>query len=62
MQSVAFCYTAFCYEDYILFFFHIKELQALAQKKAELQRKIEEMEKVVREQQENEQKSGTQVI
>ncbi|XP_032064854.1 mitotic checkpoint serine/threonine-protein kinase BUB1 beta [Thamnophis elegans] len=37
-----------------------EELEALAQKKAELQRKIEEMEKVVREQQENKQKSGTQ--
>ncbi|KAM3850905.1 mitotic checkpoint serine/threonine-protein kinase BUB1 beta [Vipera latastei] len=38
-----------------------EELQALAQKKAELQRKIEEMEKVVREQQENsKQKSDTQ--
>ncbi|KAL7992467.1 hypothetical protein Chor_016723 [Crotalus horridus] len=37
-----------------------EELQALAQKKAELQKKIEEMEKVVREQQEkNKQKSGT---
>lgn len=45
-----------------MFFFHIKELQALAQKKAELQRKIEEMEKVVREQQANKQNSDTQVI
>ncbi|KAM6467555.1 mitotic checkpoint serine/threonine-protein kinase BUB1 beta isoform 1-T2 [Liasis olivaceus] len=38
-----------------------EELQTLAQKKAELQRKIEEMEKVVREQQEShKQKSGVQ--
>uniref|UniRef100_A0A670XVT1 BUB1 N-terminal domain-containing protein n=1 Tax=Pseudonaja textilis TaxID=8673 RepID=A0A670XVT1_PSETE len=39
-----------------------EELQALAQKKAELQRKIEEMEKVMRKQQENNQKSNAQVI
>uniref|UniRef100_A0A8C6X2G4 BUB1 mitotic checkpoint serine/threonine kinase B n=1 Tax=Naja naja TaxID=35670 RepID=A0A8C6X2G4_NAJNA len=39
-----------------------EELQSLAHKKAELQRKIEEMEKVVRKQQENKQKSSTQVI
>ncbi|KAG8126197.1 hypothetical protein E2320_021288 [Naja naja] len=37
-----------------------EELQSLAHKKAELQRKIEEMEKVVRKQQENKQKSSTQ--
>uniref|UniRef100_A0A8C5S0X3 BUB1 mitotic checkpoint serine/threonine kinase B n=1 Tax=Laticauda laticaudata TaxID=8630 RepID=A0A8C5S0X3_LATLA len=37
-----------------------EELQALAEKKAELQRKIEEMEKVMRKQQENKQKSSTQ--
>ncbi|XP_070787436.1 mitotic checkpoint serine/threonine-protein kinase BUB1 beta [Pituophis catenifer annectens] len=37
-----------------------EELQALAQKKAELQRKIEEMEKVVRQQQASKQKSDNQ--